>query len=117
MKRLVIDGYALACRHHAEILHDILHSDPVEVVCLTAGQDSRKDLVLFSSRQDEDRVCRRFLKGLEEGVECRLREHVHLVDDVYAVLAYLRRYADLIHQGLDVLNSVIRRGIKLMDAV
>ena len=107
MKRLVIDGYALACRHHAEILHYVLHCDPVEVVCLTAGQDGRKYLVLLCGGKDEDRMCRRFLKCLEKGIERRLREHVHLVDDVYAVLADLRRYADLIHQCLYILHSVI----------
>ena len=52
-------------------------------------------------------MCRRFLESLEESVERSLREHVHLVDDVYAILSYLRRDADLIHQGLDVLDTIV----------
>jgi hypothetical protein len=40
-----------------------------------------------------------------------------LVDDIDTVLAHLRRYADLIHQCLDVLYAVVGSGIQLMDTV
>jgi hypothetical protein len=40
-----------------------------------------------------------------------------LVDDIDTVLAHLRRYADLIHQCLDVLNAVVGSGIEFMDAI
>ena len=73
--------------------------------------------MLFSCSKNEDRMCRGFLKGLEEGVEGSLREHMHLVDDVHAVSSHLRRYAHLIHEGLDILDAVVRSSIELMDAV
>ena len=63
--------------------------------------------MLLGSGKDEDRMRRRLLESLEEGVERRLREHVHLVDDIYAVSSYLRRYADLVHEGLNILDTVI----------
>ena len=117
MERLVVDGHVLAGSDHAEVLHYVIDRDPVEVVSLTARQDGRKNLMLFSSRKDEYSMCRRFLEGLEEGIEGSLRKHVDLVDDVHAVLSDLRRYAHLVHQGLDILHSVVGSGIKFMDAV
>ena len=73
---------------------------------------------MFLSRsQDEDRMCRRFLESLEESVESCLRKHMNLIDDVYAVLSYLRRYAHLIHKGLDVLYTVVGSRIELMDTI
>ena len=73
--------------------------------------------MLIRGAKYENRVCRRFLKSFEEGVECRLREHMHLVDDVHAVTANLRRYLDLVHQSLDVIHSVVGCGIEFADAV
>ena len=40
-----------------------------------------------------------------------------LVYDVDAVSADLRRYADLVHKCLDVLDSVVGRCIKFMNAI
>ena len=40
-----------------------------------------------------------------------------LIDDIDAVSAHLRRYADLIHQGLYVLDTIVGCGVKFMDAV
>ena len=40
-----------------------------------------------------------------------------LVYDIDTIPAYLRRDTDLIHKGLDILNSIVGRGIKLMDTV
>ena len=69
MKRFVIDGDSFAGSHHTQVLHYIIDCDPVEVICLTTRKDGRKNLVLFSGGKDEYGVCRRFLKGLEKGVE------------------------------------------------
>ena len=63
--------------------------------------------MLLSSRKNEYGVCRRFLQSLEEGVEGRLRQHMYLVDDVDAVVSHLRRHSHLVHQGLDVLYTVV----------
>ena len=117
MERLVIDGHTLAGSHHTEVLHDIVDRDPVEIVGLAARKNSRQDLMFLCSGKDEDRMCRRFLQCLEECIECGLRQHMYLVDDVYAVFSHLRRYAHLIHQCLDVLDAVVRSGIEFMDAV
>ena len=73
--------------------------------------------MLLRRREDEDGVCRRLLQCLEKGVEGSLRQHVHLIYYVDAVFAHLRRYPHLVHQGLDVIHSVIGGGIQFMDTV
>ena len=42
---------------------------------------------------------------------------MNLVDDIDAVFSYLRRYSDLVHEGFDILNTIIGSRVKLMDAV
>ena len=117
MKRFVIDGNAFTGSYHAKILHNVLYSDPVEVICLTTGQDGREYLMFLCSGKDEDCMCRRFLKSLKESIECRLREHMHLIYNIYTISSNLRRYAHLVHEGLYILYTIIRRSIKFMDAV
>ena len=117
MKRLVINRYVFAGSHHPEVADDVVNGDSIEVIGLAAGQDGRKNLVLFRCRKDEDCMCRRLLKCFEKGIECCLREHVHLIYYIYAVFPDLRRYPHLVHQVLDVLDTVVRRRIEFVDAV
>ena len=42
---------------------------------------------------------------------------MHLVDYIDGVLADLRRYLNLLHQSLDVIDSVVGGGIKFVYAV
>ena len=117
VERLVVDGDPFLFRNHTEVLDGVADADPVEIVGLAAGKDGGEYLVLFGGGEYEYRVGRRLLKGLEEGIESRGTEHVDLVDDVDAVLAYGRRHLDFLHQGLDVVDAVVGGGIELMDAV
>ena len=73
--------------------------------------------MLLSGTEDEYRMRRRFLEGLQEGVERGLRKHVNLVYDIHAVASDLRRNLDLVHQGLDVVHSVVGCCIQLAYAV
>ena len=73
--------------------------------------------MLFGCSKYENRMRRRFLKRFQKSVEGRLREHVHLVYDIYAVLSYLWRDPHLVHQVLDVIYPVVRSRIQFMDAI
>ena len=73
--------------------------------------------MLLGRGKDEDCVCRRLLKGFEEGVEGLLGEHVDLIYDEDGILPGLRRNLHQVHQGLDILHSVVGRCIQLVDAV
>jgi len=52
-----------------------------------------------------------------ESIERCLREHVHLIDYVYAITPYLRWYLNLLHKGLDIVHTIIGGGIKLMYTI
>ena len=100
-----------------EVGHGVLHADALEVVDLAAGQDGGQDFVLLGSGEDEDGVVGRLLQRLEEGVEGGGGQHVHLVDDVDLVFAYLGRDAYLLHQLADVVHGVVGCGVQLVDVV
>ena len=93
----------------------VAHRHTLEVIDLATGEDGRQNLVLLSGGENEDDVCRGLLKGLQERVEGRCGEHVHLVDDKDLVFAYLRRDACLFHQRLDVFYAVVRGSVELKD--
>ena len=63
--------------------------------------------MLFSRCQNEDGIFRRLLQRLQESIEGRGREHVHLIYDIDLVLAALRWIAHLLHQISDVVYGVI----------
>ena len=107
MQRLIINSNPLIYSHHSQILHNVLDSDSIEIVCLTTRKDSRKDLMLLCRCKNKDCMRRWFLKCLKEGVESSLREHMYLIDDIHAISSDLRRYAHLLHQCLDILNTII----------
>ena len=66
-------GFHMLLEGHAfQVFHHVADTDPVEIINLAAAQDRRKDLMLFSGRQDEDCMMRRFFQRFEEGIEGRL---------------------------------------------
>ncbi len=117
MQRLLIYAHSLLGGNPAEIAHHVSHTNAVEVIGLATGEYGRYDFVLLRGAENENRVCRRLLKGFEKSIESLLRKHVHLVYDIDAVLAHLRRNLHLFHQQLYVLHAVVGSGIELVDAV
>ena len=117
VQRLVVDDDTLLLRDGAQVADNVRHAYAIEVVCLAAAQDGGENLMLLGGRQDEDGVCGRFLQSLQEGVEGRRRKHVDLVYDIDRILPGLRRYLHLVHEILDVVDSVVGSGVKLVDAI
>ena len=111
----ILDAFLLG--HVLQMGDGILHRHAFEVVDLTTRDDGWQNLVLLRGGKDEDDVCRRFLKRLQECVEGLRGEHVHLVDDEHLVASYLRRNARLLHERLDVLHGVVRGSVELEDVV
>ena len=117
MEGLVVDLNSLLLCDGPQVPHHVGHADAVEVISLATGEDGGEDLMLLSRGKDEYSVCRRLLEGLEEGVEGRSGKHVDLVDYIHAVLPDLGRDLHLVHQGLDVFDSVVGRGVEFVDAI
>ena len=113
----VFVGDALLLSHVFQVVDDVCSSHPLEIIYLTTREDGGQNLVFLGRCQDEDDVCGRLFQRFEKGVEGRCGEHVHLVDDEYLVLAYLWRYACLVHQRFDVLHRIVTGGVKFKDVV
>ena len=107
VERLVVGSNTLILGDVAQILNCILHADTIKVVNLTTGEDGWDNLMFLGGSQDENCVLRRLLKGLEEGVKSRLREHMHLVDDKDRVATHLRDDAHLLNEVTDILHRVV----------
>ena len=117
MQGFVIDVDSFLFSDSPELFYYIVDCYPVEVVCLASRQDGRQYLVLFCGGEDEDCMCRRLFESLQESVERSLRQHVDLVDDIDTVFPDLRRNPHLVHEGLDIVDTVVGCGIKLVYAV
>ena len=64
-------------------------------------------------REDKNDVGGRLLKGLEQGIECPDREHMHLVDDINSVFCADGREICLLTQVTDIVNAVVAGGVYL----
>ena len=115
VERLVVELHTLLTGDMFEVAHGVLNTYTVEVVDLATGKDGCGDFVLLGGCKDEDGVVWGLFEGFEEGVECRLGEHVHLIDDVDAVLSHLGRNAHLVRKVADVLHGVVGCGVELVN--
>ena len=114
---LIIYVYPFFSGNSPEIPHDIRNAYPVEIISLAPRQDGRENLVFLGGGEDENRVGRRLLEGLEERVERSLAQHVDLVDDIDAVTSHLGRNLDLVDKCLDVIHAVVGGGVELVYAI
>ena len=110
---LVFDIF-LFC-HHFQMIDGVRHSHTLEVINLASAEDGRQNLVLFGGGKDKDYMRRWFFQRLEKGVESSGTQHVNLVDDKHFIFSYLWRNAGLLHQGLDLVDTVVAGSIKLKD--
>ena len=73
---------ALALADTLEIAHDLLDGKAAKVEALTTRLDGLGNLMRIGRAQHEDDMLGRLFERLEQRVERRRRQHVHLVDDV-----------------------------------
>ena len=106
----------LSC-HVLQMFYRVAYTDTIEVVYLATAQNGRKNLMLFGCSKNEDGVMRRFFQRFQEGIECSLRKHVHLIDDVYFIFSDLWRDTNLLNQRTYILHRVVRCGIQFMNII
>ena len=95
--------------------HDLMRLDTAQIKPLAPGDDRREELVALGGGKDELHIGRRFLKGLEERVPGRAREHMAFVDDEDLEPGRDRLELHGVHDRLDVLDLVVARGVELGD--
>ena len=92
----------------SQLVHNIGDMDSCEVIDLASREDSGQNLMLLGRCQDKNGVRRRLLERLEKRVESALRQHVHLIYDINAILPHRRRNAHLVGEFADIVNRVVR---------
>ncbi len=91
LQRATFDLHPLFVRESLQVVDDVRLANALEVVALTTRQNRDRNLLWFRRREDELRVGRRLLQGLQQRVEGLGREHVYFVDDVDFVPVAARR--------------------------
>ena len=114
-KRRLLSRDPALLKRHAQPRDDLVRGNTAKVKALAAGEDRRRELLRLRRRQNEDDVGGRLLQRLEQRVERALGKHVHLVDDVDAVAARLRRILHLLAQVADLVHAVVARRVDLQD--
>ena len=113
--RVGADLDALLLGDAADHGRELLGRGAGEVEAVAAVDDRRQHLAGLGRGQDEDRVRRRLLEGLQERVPRLRREHVRLVEDVDLRAPADRRELDGVAQLADVVDRVVRRRVHLDD--
>ncbi len=88
-------------------VRDVLRRNAVEIEALAAREDRRGKLVHLRGGEDKDDMRRRLFQRFQERVERADGKHVHLVDDINAVLRGSRRKIRLLAKGADILDAVV----------
>ena len=98
-----------------QMVNRVSHRNTAEVIHLAAAQDRRQHFVLLGGRQDKDSIRWWLLQCLQQRIESALRKHVHLVNDIHAVLTNLWWDTHLVNQRTDVFHRVVGRCVQLVD--
>ena len=69
----------------------------------------------FRCRKNKDNVCRRLFQCFEQRVECRIREHVHFVDNVHAIMPTKWREFNILANFPHVIHAGVRRAVDFDD--
>ena len=106
-------GDALGLGDSGEMGGDLPGRDATEVEALAAREDGLGDRLHLGGGKDKDYVLGRLFQSLQQGVEGRRREHVHLVDDVNLIGAFGRGIAHDLAQLADVIDAIVGGAIYL----
>ena len=106
-------GHALGLKHAGHVAHYDFGAYAVEVEALAAGEYRGRQALRLSGSEYEHGVRRRLFERLEQRIERARAEHVHLVDDVDAVLAYRRRIHYLVAQVAYLIDAGVGCGVDL----
>ena len=86
--------------------------DPPQIESLASTQDGRQNLVRLGSGKYENHVSRRFFQSFQQRVECLLRQHVNLVDNVDFKFP-ARREADVIAKLSNLIHAIVACAVDL----
>ncbi len=85
----------------------------MKIISLTSGQNRDRNLCAFCCCQNKDNIRRRFFQCLQKSIERSCRKHMHLIDNIYFVLAFCRAIRNLFPDLTDIIHTVIGCSIDL----
>ena len=100
----------------ADVLLEHVHRQQMELQVLGSAADGVADLLRVGGREDEHDVRRRFLQRLQQRSLGRLRQHVHLVEDVHLV-ATGRAERGLLDEVAHRIDAVVAGRVELVHVV
>src|ERR1051325_4658913 len=115
MQGIGLGFYAFAFCNVSKVVGDVFDLDAVEIEYLATREDGRNYFMFLCSCKNKDGVPGRLFQRFKESIEGRLREHVHLIDDVYFMRAELRGETYLADEVADIFHRVIGSGIEFVD--
>ena len=86
-----------------------------KVESLAPRKDGSGNLSRFGGGQDKLGVGRRFLQGLQQGVEGTGGQHVNLVYDIHLIAAHRRGKVDLIPKIPYLIHPIVAGGVDLQN--
>ncbi len=104
-QRLRLNLNLLLVGHFLQKLGDLGHQDAPEFMPLATREHRCRDFMHLGCRQDENRMRRRLFQRLQQGIECRRREHVHFVNNINFIVTQVRGKIDLISQIAHVFHA------------
>jgi len=90
-----------------------LRLDPAQIKPLTAAQHGHRDFSDFGCGEDELHMRGRFFERLQQRIEGRGAEHMHLIDDINLVACRGRPVAHPVNQLADVVDPGARGRVHL----
>ena len=105
--RLVVGSNLFSGKDFAHLPADLRMIQPLEVELQAAAEHGHRQLLRVGGGQQELHMRRRLFQGLEQRIERRLGQHVHLVDQVHLVVAA----AGHVLRVLDHLSHIVHTGI------
>ena len=112
-ERLVVDLDAFAHRDRTQQADEPVLLDAAQIEALAARQHRHRDLADLGRGEDELHMLRRFLERLQQPVEGRAREHVHLVEDIDLVARGDGLVAHRLDDLADMVDAVVGGGVHL----
>ena len=104
---------ALGLGDAAKMLDQRLDLDALQVEALAARQHRHRHLARLGGGEDELHMLGRLFQRLEQAGEGRLRQHVHLVEDVDLVAGEVRLVVGAVDQLANIVDAGMRGGIHL----
>ena len=89
--------------------------DATQVKALATGKHGHRDFTDFRCREDKLHMCGRLFECLEERIEGRGGQHVHLIDDVNLVAGRGCTISDRVDDFTDIIDASAGGGVHFHD--